>query len=406
MIYNFKVENFCSIREMQELNFEEPKKFDDSVVETNSGKFLNTISCFIGNNASGKTNILKALSFFMWFIEDSYYELPINKEIPFKKHKLCQKKSTKFEIIFDNSKGLFKLELELNKDEILREKLSIKRERAFSKIYSVNRLKNQLEIDYNNNRFMNPINKEDKKRFEEKKNSSFLSFITNMGYLSEYQVKKIVPNINSNVTFIEMHQPPNIVNCIKCSNKIESKKELKDLCLKYIKKFDLGITDISLDKARIIIEDSDGKKVEEKILTFKHGEGNKSFELTAFDESAGTIQSLSMLFDFFEVFETGGLVIIDEIESHMHPNILRKLIGLFGNKTVNTKNAQLFFSTHQPLFLNDRLKRQIFLVEKTNMIDTEVFRLDCIKPTVRNDENFFMKYLSGEYGAVPYLEAI
>lgn len=405
MIYNFKVENFCSIREMQELNFEEPKKIDDSVVETKNGKYLNTINCFIGNNASGKTNILKALTFFIWFIEDSY-SLPIDKVIPFKKHKLCKDKSTKFEIIFDNKNNLYKLELELDNNKVLSEKLSIKKERAFSKIYSIKRSKNKLEIDYNNNKFMNPINKEDKNRFEEKKNSSFFSFLTNLAYLSKLGLKNVVPDMDSNVDFMEMSQPSHLLNCINCSNKIESKKELKDLCLKYIKKFDLGITDISFDKARIIIEDSDGKKVEEKILTFKHGEGEKSFELPIFEESAGTIQSLSMLFDFFEVFETGGLLIIDEIESSMHPNILRRLIGLFGNKAVNTKNAQLLFSTHQPLFLNDRLKRQIFLVEKPNMLDTEIYRLDEVQPPVRNDENFFMKYLSGEYGAVPYLEAI
>lgn len=403
MIYNFKVENFYSIREMQELNFEEPQKYDDSVIETPIGKFISTINCIMGNNASGKTNILKALTFFIWFMEDSYHKLPIDGQIPFEKHMLSKDKTTKFEITFDNKNDLFKLELELDNDKIVSEKLGIKTQRSFSKIYAMSRKDNKLEIDHNN-KFLSQINKEDRERFEQKKNSSFFSFLINMAYLSKLGLKKITPDINSNVDFMGTSHLNHFYNCIICSHKFATKKEFKKLYLEYINKFDLGITDMSLTKAAmVIVEDSKGDKTEKKVLTFKHGNGEKSFELPIFNESAGTVNALSLLCNFFETFQSGGLLIVDEIESSMHPNIVRKLIGFFGNKTINTNNAQLIFSTHQPLFLSDRLKRQIFLVEKENMVDTEIFRLDEIKPSIRNDENFFMKYLAGEYGAVPNL---
>ena len=45
-------------------------------------------------------------------------------------------------------------------------------------------------------------------------------------------------------------------------------------------------------------------------------------------------------------------------------------------------------------------KKQIFLCEKEDYLNTEVYRLDEIEG-VRNTENFFEKYLSGTYGATP-----
>ncbi len=56
-------------------------------------------------------------------------------EIPYRQHMLSKTLPTKFEIIFENNKDIFKLELELEKDKVLNEKLSIKTKRAFSKIY-------------------------------------------------------------------------------------------------------------------------------------------------------------------------------------------------------------------------------------------------------------------------------
>ena len=107
-----------------------------------------------------------------------------------------------------------------------------------------------------------------------------------------------------------------------------------------------------------------------------------------------------MLLNLIKVISKGGIAIIDEIDARLHYDIARKLISLFTNKETNKYNAQLFFSTHQPLFLNDRDKKQIFLCEKEDYLNTDVYRLDEIEG-VRNTENFFEKYLSGTYGATP-----
>ena len=85
--------------------------------------------------------------------------------------------------------------------------------------------------------------------------------------------------------------------------------------------------------------------------------------------------------------------------------MVREIINLFSDKTLNKKNAQILFSTHIPLLLDDRNKTQIYLVEKNEDLATELYRLDEVEG-VRNDDNFCNKYLMGAYGAVGNIRRI
>ena len=71
-------------------------------------------------------------------------------------------------------------------------------------------------------------------------------------------------------------------------------------------------------------------------------------------------------------------------------------------KETNPYNAQILFSTHNPWFLQYLTKTQIFIVEKEKQ-QTEIFRLDEIKD-IRNDENYFLKYIAGEYDGKPKIK--
>ena len=95
----------------------------------------------------------------------------------------------------------------------------------------------------------------------------------------------------------------------------------------------------------------------------------------------------------------GDIIFCDEIENGIHPFIIEKLISLFADKTINKNNAQIIFSTHQPYLLSELTKTQIFFTEKEDL-QTEIYRLDDVEG-VRNDDNFYTKYLNGVYGGVP-----
>ena len=72
-------------------------------------------------------------------------------------------------------------------------------------------------------------------------------------------------------------------------------------------------------------------------------------------------------------------------------------------KETNPNNAQILFTTHNPWCLQYLTKSQIFIAQKQDNLSTECFRLDEVNG-VRNDENFFMKYISGEYDGKPRIK--
>ena len=165
----------------------------------------------------------------------------------------------------------------------------------------------------------------------------------------------------------------------------------------YLQNFDLGIKGISIDKAEISTNIPGMPK--QKLLMLTHSSDQKDFDLSILSESGGTVAGIALLVKMYKVFKNGGILITDEIEDSLHSDICSKLISLFTNPEINPFNAQLIFSTHQHLFLNDRAKSQIFFVEKNNA-NTELYRLDSIEG-VRNETNFYKAYKRGEFGAKP-----
>ena len=138
MIHNFKVENFYSINEEQELDFTTNKKYSDSYGQYDND-YISKVNCFVGANASGKTNLFKALSFLLWFSENSFYQdLENDLKKLFVPHKLKENKPTKFEIIFDISQNLYRYSLILTPDELINEKLEIKSQKGYTFLFTNN----------------------------------------------------------------------------------------------------------------------------------------------------------------------------------------------------------------------------------------------------------------------------
>ena len=398
MIHNFTVENFYSINEEQELDFTSTKKYSSSFTEYED-KFISNVNCFIGANASGKTNVFKALHFLLWYAQMSYYDMAGSYEALFDQHKLNKNKDTKFSLTFDNNNKLYKYELVLSPKEILEETLSTKAEKGYSYLYKLKSSNGNIEITYNRYNDLSKINSNEENRFKLKKNVTFLSFLLGTGYLEKLGLKEITSSIFSNVSNVDSRSYDHVSESVYLSRALE-KSEFKNDLIPYLRSFDFGIEDFAQDESFKIQFDNG---TTQQIIGFKHSNNGQSFSLSAIDESAGTVKGTFLLLNLIKVLSKGGIAIIDEIDARLHYDIARKLISLFTNKETNKHNAQLFFSTHQPLFLNDRDKKQIFLCEKEDYLNTEVYRLDEIEG-VRNTENFFEKYLSGTYGATPRIE--
>ncbi|MCK5590528.1 MAG: AAA family ATPase [Candidatus Pacebacteria bacterium] len=390
MLKSIKIKNFCSIGEMQEISFEITAKdvLNDSARQIDDGSYMNLVSCIVGHNASGKTTVLKAISFLFYFIQSSYTEAKAEQKIPIEPHKLKENEPTFIEIEFFNETDLYKYSIELNEKEVLKESLEKKSNRMIP-IFKLVREENNTEIETSLK-----LNKTDEERFKKRKNVSLLSSLINTGYLSDISFFKM---FDTNVNQRGLLSHSSIRKCYTTSTALFADENLRKEVLDFTKNIDLGISDFSffdVPKGDLAIE-KDGRQ---QILQCIHKLKGNDFKLYLFEESNGTQHSFSILTDILPILKTGGLVVLDEIESGLHPDVVRKIIFLFESKKTNPNNAQLIFSTHQHPLLNDRTKTQIFLTEKSDStFETEIFRLDDIEG-VRNDENYFHKYIAGAYG--------
>jgi AAA15 family ATPase/GTPase len=126
-------------------------------------------------------------------------------------------------------------------------------------------------------------------------------------------------------------------------------------------------------------------------------------------ESSGT----NKLFDLagYIVFTLyfGLQLIIDELDSKLHPILTQEIIKIFNNPETNPKNAQLIFTTHDTNLLGANLFRrdQIWFTEKDDFEATDMYSLlefrDEDGNTVRKDRSFEKDYIRGRYGAIPYI---
>ena len=101
--------------------------------------------------------------------------------------------------------------------------------------------------------------------------------------------------------------------------------------------------------------------------------------------------------------ETGKPIFVDELDSKLHPLLLRYIVRQFHDKNVNKNGGQLIFSSHNIICLNSKdLRRdEIWFVEKENQ-ESKLYSLyDFRDSGARNDLEFGKNYLSGRFGAIP-----
>ncbi len=131
----------------------------------------------------------------------------------------------------------------------------------------------------------------------------------------------------------------------------------------------------------------------------------KHYSLNLQEESLGTIQLFFFAPQLRKTLENGKVLFIDEIDRSLHPLIVRFLIGLFRSEKTNPHGAQLLFTTHDTTLLSlETFRRdQVYFTEKDPVTSvTDLYSLDDF--SVRKDENIEKGYLLGRYGAVPYLQ--
>lgn len=143
-------------------------------------------------------------------------------------------------------------------------------------------------------------------------------------------------------------------------------------------------------------------------LAFLHYGALGDVTLDLADESSGTVRLLELAVRGVPVLEQGGLFLVDEIDASLHPLLSAALINLFQSPVTNKNNAQLIFTSHDATLLgmldgNEVLHRdQVWFVEKGRDGASTLYPLAEFKPR-KEGENRSRRYLLGSYGAIPDL---
>lgn len=141
------------------------------------------------------------------------------------------------------------------------------------------------------------------------------------------------------------------------------------------------------------------------VIYSKHKKEDDSFVYVPFStESCGTKKMLFLSFVLLISLKYGRPCIIDELDSKLHPLLLRYIIKMFSDKSINVGGGQLIFSSHNLVCLDSRdLRRdEIWFVEKNNQKSTIFSLYDFKDETIRKDLDFGKHYLNGRFGAVPF----
>ncbi|CAA6807179.1 MAG: Unknown protein [uncultured Campylobacterales bacterium] len=435
MLKRFMLENFLSYRDESYLDLTADSTGDHKNHFSKFGKTKVLKSAVIyGANASGKSNLIKALSYSQDIIVEG-----LNNVQTYKKYfRLDEKSSTKptifeFELEIDTDFYTYGFSILLHSQKIEEEWLYKMKATTSEKIFE--RKNNDITIgtQLSNSTIKNKFNVyiEDMKH---QSNQLFLTEIANKNLENEkiMFLNNIFKWFNNKLIVL---YPDSKFTAIRSINK---DKNLSNVFSEYLKKFDTGILDINLlkedfddslkhipqeikkkiekdilkdQRQEISIKDSNGsvytisKNDDNELTVDKLGlihnkDIDEMFELS--DESDGT-KRLFDLIPLIECFSKDYTIVIDEFERSLHPNLTRKFFELFYN--LNKNKTQLIVTTHEATLLDLKLLRrdEIWFIKKDKKNNSsQTYPLNQFN--IRNDKKINKDYLDGRFDAVPIIE--
>lgn len=158
---------------------------------------------------------------------------------------------------------------------------------------------------------------------------------------------------------------------------------------------DLGIDDVQ------IVEEEEGQ------VRLIHRAGNQGLPFDLSEESAGTRTWFTLIGPTLAALRRGQILLFDEIDASLHPRLSARLLELFQDPLTNPNGAQLVFTTHDTSLLNHLNRDEVWLTEKgNNGVTTLTALAEYGGDKVRRSLNLEKAYLQGRFGAVPELDQL
>lgn len=425
-LLRFSVGNFCSIKDIVTLDLA-PKLGEATALTDPVKEITEPVTAIFGPNGSGKSNLLEALQFAhdviirsatSWRVLDDY---PTQPHFPFKLSKETVSQPSFFEFDFTIDETRYLYGFTYGRDGVVEEWLSYVPKQRWSKGFIRNRTETP-EIDWNNSYITKTLQKElgkvDKREL-----------ILSVALRDEHPLlQKIAYALVSSLSFLPLGDFAQRERIQQATSLIRKKHfDLNEISL-LMKAADTGIESVSLNEEKIPVEtlerlykflkaitEFDDKSNEilsndeaEKViynLVFTHS-GEINSTLTLSEESAGTLAWLSTAPTLLQTLREGSVLIADELDSSLHQKLIEMIIKGFTDPSINQHGAQLIFTIHNTNIIEhmDDLSldtKSIWFMEKNQNGESSLYSLADFPN--HSDANYERRYLSGRYGALPYL---
>ena len=420
MLIEFRTANFLSFKDMVEFSMlasnDKTHEDDNTFPINNRNRRILKSAAVYGANGSGKTNFVQAIDFMRDLVLE---ESPI-RNCAYKLDRTMKDEPTFFEIIFIKNNIRYRYGFEIDRKSVLSEWLFYVPTTKEASLFKREKQNITISRSFREGNVLRDSIKNDK---------LFLSFVAQLNgasitqsIMEWFEGMSVMSGLDSNLS--------NTVNMLLKEGK--SGKNRKNQVLNILHKFDIQIEDIAIEERDFVpiavpanlemsdqmkaviesinalLEKGGGGKMPPRVITYrKTYENGKESGIEDFDlrrqESDGTKKLFALAGSLAQSLETGKTIVVDELESKLHPLVTKEIVKLFNSNISNKKNAQLIFTTHDTNLLqgNHFRRDQIWFTEKDKYGSSHLYSLLEYKP--RKDASFQKDYINGRYGAIPYI---
>jgi uncharacterized protein len=405
MVLEIRLSNFFSIKDEIVLDFRAAninsaisKTLKDNIFVVDDTSILKTMIIY-GANASGKSNIIKAIRFCnaMVFESHGHNQGTVYNFQPFKSDKYSEKAST-YSIRFLLNEIEYEYSFSLTRNRIITESLYY---------YPKGRIKEVFTRDENRGKkkakkytFGNVI----KRPMDVAENTSDKTLYISRASQMDRDIAKDIFNY-FNKTFILSYVGFGVASIESITNQnkhklIEALKiadsDIENVEIKVLKK---PGKNIHADLTNMTLKVEDIVQNHLQIKTYHKTKSNVPFDFLT-EESQGTIKLFFIMLTLLDVVKNNKVLLIDEIEESLHPKIIEYIFNMFraGGK------AQLLCTTHNTKFLDLKnfRKDQIYFANKKKDGSTDIYSLYDYSD-FRDTMDLEKAYLQGRFDAIPII---
>jgi len=418
MLVEFKVANYRSFREEQTLSLVASKdtELGDNCVDQDKLRLLKAVGIY-GPNASGKSNFFKAFKTMQDIVLDSADYQPGRKlpAQPFLFDSESQKKPSTFEVTFYHEEVRYQYGFSATNERIHDEWLLA---------YPKGRAQTWYERTLNRDDWkFGSFLKGEREKLKDKTRDNVL-FLSVGTQWNNKQLTAIYEWFRKKVEVVPAGakwQPVTAGILLKADDDEENREVVYQYFKSCLQVADLGVCGLKVKKVKVPepeyptetpedIRDVLSKYSKEHLkvqveMLHKDVKTGKEVSLPIEEESDGTKRFFELLGPWLRAVRAGVTVFVDELETSLHPLLVRALIRFIQDQKVTRNPAQLIFSTHDTTLLDPELFRrdQIWFTEKDEHGSTRLYSMLDYKP--RKGEAMQRGYLAGRYGAIPIIEA-